>query len=142
MVRPPARNSGRTAWQACDAVVIAGDSSAIDDARARAQACQRLNDQREATGQVVARTTVEPHLRASLAGNNAEAIVLDLMQPLAAGRQLIGFSWQAGRDEPGWQDTLQHAGQIKLCNSDCNQNRAVIWSFRQLVTTPASQSAW
>src|SRR5215831_18551895 len=52
------------------------------------------------------------------------------------------FWWEARRDEPGREGTLQHAGQIKLCNSDCNQDRAVIWSFGQLVTTPASQSAW
>ena len=77
-----------------------------------------------------------------LAGNNPKAIVLDLMQPLAAGGQLRGFGWKARRDEPGRQGTLQHAGQIKLCNSDCNQNRAVIWRFGQLVTTPASQGAW
>jgi hypothetical protein len=51
-----------------NAVVIAGDSFAIDDAGARAEASQRLNDQREATGEVIARTAVEPHLRASLAG--------------------------------------------------------------------------
>jgi hypothetical protein len=54
-------------------------------------------------------------------------VVLDLVQPLAAGRQLRDFGWKARRDEPGRQGTLQHAGQIKLCNSDCNQNRAVIW---------------
>jgi len=36
-----------------NAVVIAGDSFAIDDARAQAQACQRLNDQREATGEIM-----------------------------------------------------------------------------------------
>jgi hypothetical protein len=30
------------------------------------------------------------------------------------------------------EERLPHAGQIKLCNSDCNQNRAVIWSFGQL----------
>src|SRR5262249_53824171 len=36
------------------AVVIAGDSFAVDDAGARAQACQRLDDQREAMGEVVA----------------------------------------------------------------------------------------
>src|SRR5262245_15571109 len=36
------------------------------------------------------------------------------------------FWWEARRDEPGREGTLQHAGQIKLCNSDCNQNRAVI----------------
>src|SRR6516164_10451682 len=63
------------------------------------------------------------------------------MQPLSAGRQFIG-GWEARRDEPGREGTLQHAGQIKLCKSDGNQNRAIIWSFGQLATTPASQSAW
>jgi len=84
-----------------NAVVIAGDSLAINSAGARTQACQRLSDQREATGEVIARAAVEPHPLAVLAGNDAEAVVLDLMQPLAAGRQLIGFGWKARRDEPG-----------------------------------------
>ena len=66
------------------AVVIASDSLAIDDAGARAQACQRLDDHREAAGEIVARTAVKPHLRASLAGNDAKAVVFDLMQPFAA----------------------------------------------------------
>jgi hypothetical protein len=44
----------------------------IDLEGARAQACQRLDDQREAVGDVIARTAVEPHLRAGLASNNAE----------------------------------------------------------------------
>jgi hypothetical protein len=39
-----------------NAVVIAGDGFAIDDAGARAQACQRLDDQREAMEEIVART--------------------------------------------------------------------------------------
>src|SRR6516164_7297856 len=67
-----------------NAVVIAGDSFAVDDAGARAQSCQRLDDQREAMGEVIARTAIEPHLRASLAGNDAKAVMLDFMQPLAA----------------------------------------------------------
>jgi hypothetical protein len=62
----------------------------------------------KAAGEVVARTAVEPHLRAGLAGNDAEAVVLDFVQPLAAGRQLIGFGWETWRDEPGRQGTLQH----------------------------------
>ena len=66
------------------------------------------DDQRELAREVVARTAVEPHLRASLAGNDAEAVMLDFVQPLAAGRQLIGFGWEARRDEPGGQGTLQH----------------------------------
>src|SRR5262245_48796128 len=93
-----------------NAVVIAGDSLPIDDARARAEACQRLNDQREAVGEVVARTAVEPHLRASLPGNDAEAVVLNLVQPLAARWQFVGFGREAGRNEPGWEGTLQHVG--------------------------------
>jgi hypothetical protein len=44
-------------------------------------------DQREAVGEVIARTAVEPHLRAILPGN-AEAVVLNLMQPQAAGRMM------------------------------------------------------
>ena len=57
------------------AVVIAGDSFAVDDAGARAQACQRLDDQREAAGEVIAGTAIEPHSLAVLAGNDAEAVV-------------------------------------------------------------------
>src|SRR5262249_40643429 len=93
---------------------IAGDSFAIDDAGARAQACQRLNNQREATGEIVARTAIEPHPLAVLAGNDAEAVMLDLVQPLAAGRQLIGFGWEARRDEPGREGTLQHAERNRI----------------------------
>ena len=51
------------------------------------EACQRLADQREAAGDLRAMTR--------------KTVVLDLMHPLAAGWQLIGFGWQARRDEPG-----------------------------------------
>ena len=64
----------------------------------------------ETAGEVIAGTAVEPHLRASLAGNDAKTVMLDLVQPLAARRQLIGFGWEARRDEPGQQGTLQHSG--------------------------------
>src|SRR5258708_4695946 len=46
------------------AIVIADDSFAVDDAGARAQACQRLDDQRETMAEIIAGTAVEPHLRA------------------------------------------------------------------------------
>ena len=80
---------------------FAGDSFAVDDAGTRAQAGQRLDDQREAASEIIARTAIEPHPLAVLASNDAEAIVLDLVQPLAARGQLIGFGWEARRDEPG-----------------------------------------
>ena len=54
-------------------------------------------------------TAVEPHLRASLAGNDSDSIVLNLMQPQAAGRQRVGVGGEARRDEPDRQGTLQHA---------------------------------
>src|SRR5215475_2350564 len=84
-----------------NAVVIAGDSFAVDDAGARAQASQCLNDQREAMGEIIAREAVEPHLRAGLSGDNAKAVVFDFVQPIAAGRQLIGLGRETWRDEPG-----------------------------------------
>jgi hypothetical protein len=31
----------------------------------------------------------------------AETVMLDLVQLMAAGRQLVGFGWEARRDEPG-----------------------------------------
>ena len=64
--------------------VIARDRFPIDDARARAQARQSLDDQRETIREIIAGTAVEPHLCARLAGDDPKAIVLDLMQPLAA----------------------------------------------------------
>jgi len=43
---------------------------AVDDAGARAQADQSIHDQREATGEIIARTAVEPHARPVLPGDN------------------------------------------------------------------------
>src|SRR5262249_40884364 len=54
-----------------------------------------------AMGEIVARTAIEPHPLAVLAGNDAKAVVFDLMQPIAAGRQFVGFGGEARRDESG-----------------------------------------
>jgi hypothetical protein len=67
----------------------------------RAQAGERLHDQRETVGQVVAGAAVEPHSLAVLAGDDAEAVVLDLVQPRVAGRRLLRRGGQARRDEAG-----------------------------------------
>jgi hypothetical protein len=50
------------------------------------------------------------HPRAILSGGDAEAVVLDLAQPLAAGRQFRGLDGEARRDEPGRERTLQRVG--------------------------------
>jgi hypothetical protein len=41
-------------------------------------------NERKAVGQVVTRTAVELHPLANLASDNAETVVLDLMQPISA----------------------------------------------------------
>src|SRR5262249_38411566 len=65
------------------AVVIAGDSFAVDNTGARAQACQRLDDQREAAGGIVARTGVEAHPRGRPAGNDTGTSCLVSWRPRA-----------------------------------------------------------
>src|SRR6516162_6607220 len=87
------------------AVVVASNRLPIDDARARAQAGQRLHDQWEAAGEVIAGTAVEPHPLTILAGDDSESIVLNLMQPQAAGRQRVDFGGEARRDEAGRKST-------------------------------------
>ena len=85
--------------------------------------CRRSNastDQWETTREVVAGTAVEPHLRAVLPGDDTKAVVLDLVQPLAARWQLIGFGRKARHDEPGREARLQHGNQIRLANHNCN----------------------
>ena len=72
---------------------------------------QRLDDEREAVRQVIARAAVELHPRPPLAGDDAEAIVLDFVNPQAAGRQCVGLSGEARRDEVGRERAhTQHAG--------------------------------
>jgi hypothetical protein len=68
-------------------------------------------------GEIIARAAVEPHLCAPFAGDDPKAVVFNLVQPLAAGRQLISLAWEARRDEPGREGTLQHAGLIRFKNS-------------------------
>jgi hypothetical protein len=50
-------------------------------------------------GQVVPRSAIEPHALAVLASDDAEAVVLDLVQPRVAGWRLRSFGGQAWRDE-------------------------------------------
>jgi hypothetical protein len=56
-------------------------------------------------GEVVARPAVELDAVAALAGDYAEAVVLDLVQPLIAARRLRGRGGQAWRDEAYRQGT-------------------------------------
>jgi hypothetical protein len=91
------------AVEARHAFVVAADRLAVDDAGARPQAEQRLNDEREAISQAVAGAAVEPDAVAVLAGDDEEAVVLDLVNPHVPGWRLRGFGSQAWRDEANGQ---------------------------------------
>jgi hypothetical protein len=68
--------------------------------------------------EAIAGAAVETNLRAFFTSNDAEAVVLDLVQPLAVGRQFRGFCRKARRDESGREGTLlQHADLIRSGNS-------------------------
>jgi hypothetical protein len=60
--------------------------------------------------QIVAGAAIEPHSRTVLPSDNPKAVVLDLVQPLAARGQSIGFDGETRRDETGRQGTRQHEG--------------------------------
>jgi hypothetical protein len=65
------------AIEARHAVVAAGYRLPIDNAGARVQTRQRLDDRREAPRQVVPRPAVEPHPCAILTCDDPEAVLLD-----------------------------------------------------------------
>jgi hypothetical protein len=69
-----------------------------------------FRDLGEPVRQVIAWTAVESHPLAILAGDDAETVQLDLVQPDVTGRRLRGFDRKAGRYEPDWEDTRRGHG--------------------------------
>jgi hypothetical protein len=92
------------------AVVVASHRFAINQARRSLDRERRAGDQGEAAGPVVPIAGEKPHARRVAAHEHTEAVVFDLVQPLGAEGQLIGFGREARRDEPGREGTLRHSG--------------------------------
>jgi hypothetical protein len=61
--------------------------------------------EREAIGEIIARSAVEPHPFAGLASNNPEPVVLDLVQPQLPGWRGRGIGGKAWRNETRRQCT-------------------------------------
>jgi hypothetical protein len=61
---------------------------AIDDAGARAQTFERVDDLRDARRQIVAQPAVELHPIAIFPRDDPEAVMLDFVQPRLTGRRL------------------------------------------------------
>jgi hypothetical protein len=98
---------------------------------------ERIDDQRKATREVIAGTAIEPYPPVALAGDDVETVVLDLVQPLAARGQLVGFGWEARRDEPGREGALQHGGLDKATQwlSQLHQSKLAFFARITSVTT-------
>ena len=98
------------AIEARHAVVAAGDRLTIDDAGARWQHCHGLAYEGEAGGPVVPVPGEQADTRGVPPGEEAVAIVLDLVQPARPARGLLGAGWEAGFDEEA--GTEKHASVI------------------------------
>jgi len=70
-----------------------------------------------------------PHPVAVLAGDDAEAVVLDLVQPRLAGGRRVSFGREAGGDEAGrkrTQHVRKHRGAAAKCESGAGIDRPSI----------------
>jgi hypothetical protein len=71
----------------------------VDQARAHRQRRDSRHDEGEAFGEIVAIAGVEPHARGVPPCQDAEAVVLDLVQPVRAARRGLGRRREAGFDK-------------------------------------------
>jgi hypothetical protein len=81
--------------------VVGNDRLAIDQARTNRQGVHRRCHIGEACGEVVAIAGDEPDTAGISPRDDAEAVVLDLMNPARSGWRRFGWRWQARLDETG-----------------------------------------
>ena len=77
--------------------VVADDGLAIDDAGSNGQRFDRFSGEREAVGEIAAVPRHEPDAPALAVRQDAETVMLDLMNPARARRRLTGGARQAQR---------------------------------------------
>ena len=119
-------------WQAGDfsgrrvearhSIIVAGDGLAIDDAGRERNLAKDSTIKREAVMSGRCPAGCRAHAIAVLASDYSEAVVLDLMQPLAAGRQLVGFGWEARRMNPGGRARIRNIMPIVRDYSRASQS--------------------
>jgi hypothetical protein len=69
-------------------IIPARDRLTVDNAGPGAESPERLDNEREAMGQIIAGSAIQPNPLAFLAGDHPEAVVLDFDQPFRAKRRL------------------------------------------------------
>src|SRR5262249_61117030 len=89
---------------------VAGDRRAVDQERARHERASGLGDQREAVRPVEAVAGQQPDAGDIAADHQAEAVVLDLVNPAGTARGVLGGGWEAWTNEAGRRSVgTQHA---------------------------------
>jgi hypothetical protein len=104
------------AIEARRAVVAANDRLAVYDAGPRPQAGERLDNQREPIGQIIAWAAVEPNAAAVLVGDDPEAVVLIScsQNPLQGGVEaLVGRHGAMKPDGSVRMDTFAHSDSTR-----------------------------
>ena len=80
-----------------EAAFVDHDGLTVHDARSHRQARDRVDDLREACREIVAIAGEQAHAFGVAARNDAETVVLDLVNPACPFRRLLGWSRQAGK---------------------------------------------
>ena len=83
------------------ALLVGDDCLAVDQAGACRQSGNRRGGQREAPGEIMAVARQEPHAGSVSPRHDAEAVMLDFVQPVPADRRSIGRTGEAGLNEVG-----------------------------------------
>ena len=82
---------------------------------------QRIDNERETVGEVVTGSAIQPHPLAFLAGNDAEAVVLDLMQPQAPDGSLWALVGRHGAIKPAARGRNDMADKWSTCAEESSQ---------------------
>ena len=82
-----------------EAVPVADDGLTVDQARAHRQQGHRRDDLRKTAREVVTPAREQPHAAVNAPGHDAEAVVLDLVNPAAPRGRLLRRTGKAGLDE-------------------------------------------
>ena len=103
--------------KAGDAVPIQHDRLAVEHGGADAEARDGLGQTGEAVGPVLAVAGEQPHILAVLAGEQAVAVELDLVNPGLAGRRVRREGAELRRVEVGELCTLRavEVGKVRRC---------------------------
>ena len=82
------------------AAFVANDRLAIDQARPHRQLSHGHRYKGKARRKIVSGAGNQPHARTIAAGQDAEAVMLDFVNPAGAGRRRLRWRWQTRLDYP------------------------------------------